>query len=41
MTLPTPSPILGNNVDDDDKDDLFGEKDTNTIYGGKGDKVKQ
>jgi Ca2+-binding RTX toxin-like protein len=31
---------LGTIVDGDDKDDLFGEKDNDTIYGGKGDKVK-
>ena len=33
--------FLGTIIDDDEKDDLFGEKGNDTIYGGKGDKVKQ
>jgi Ca2+-binding RTX toxin-like protein len=33
--------FLGPIIDDDEKDDLFGEKGINTIYGGNGDKVKQ
>ncbi len=33
--------FLGIIIDDDEKDDLFGEKDDDIIYGGKGDKVKQ
>jgi len=33
--------FLGPIVDDNDKDDLFGEKNNDTIYGGTRDKVKQ
>ena len=33
--------ILGNVLDDDDKDDLFGEKGTDTLISGARDKVKK